>query len=122
MTDLFLTVLEISVSVSLVIVFLLLVSPFLNRRYAAKWKYLIWIFLAVRLLVPVSGADGRSASDMLVQWKGRTMQKAEQSEEDMVPEEADTRGVVVEIPVQMIKPPEMPENRKITLQEFGILN
>ena len=121
MTDLFLTVLEISVSVSLVIVFLLLVSPFLNRRYAAKWKYLIWIFLAVRLLVPVSGADGRSAADMLVQWKGRTMPKAEQSGEDMVPAEAVSRRVVVEIPVQMTTPLEMPVKRNITLLDIGCL-
>lgn len=121
MTDLFLTVLEISVSVSLVIVFLLLVSPFLNRRYAARWKYLIWIFLAVRLLVPVSGADGRSAADMLVQWKGRTMPKAEQSGEDMVPAEAVSRRVVVEIPVQMTTPLEMPVKRNITLLDIGCL-
>lgn len=52
MKDLFLTVLEISLSTSLIVVFLLLTSRLLNRRYAVKWKYGIWIALALRLILP----------------------------------------------------------------------
>lgn len=37
---------------------LMLLAPFLNKRYAAKWNYLIWIFLALRLLVPFHGGNG----------------------------------------------------------------
>lgn len=51
---LFLSVLVGSVSVSLVVLALLLLSPLLNRRYAAKWKYGIWIILALRLLLPLN--------------------------------------------------------------------
>ena len=57
MTNVFLAFLEISASTSLVIAILLLVTSLLNKRYAAKWKYLIWIFLALRLLIPFRGAD-----------------------------------------------------------------
>lgn len=54
MKDLFLTVTEISLSTSIVILILLALSPVLNRRYAAKWKYGIWLLLALRLAVPVA--------------------------------------------------------------------
>ena len=52
MKDIFLSVFEISVSASLVILVMLVLSPYLNKRYAAKWKYLIWLALALRLAVP----------------------------------------------------------------------
>lgn len=51
-TSIFLSFFESSISVSLIIVLLLLLAPFLNRRYAAKWKYWIWIVLALRLMIP----------------------------------------------------------------------
>lgn len=52
MTGLFLSILGISLSAGLVIAGLMLIAPLLNRRYAAKWKYWIWILLAIRLLIP----------------------------------------------------------------------
>jgi len=52
MKDIFLSVLEISVSASFVIFVLLVLSPYLNKRYAAKWRYLIWIAVALRLAIP----------------------------------------------------------------------
>lgn len=61
MTDAFLSILEISASVSLVVLVLLLLGPFVNKRYASKWKCWIWLFLALRLLFPVS--DLRLISD-----------------------------------------------------------
>ena len=57
MTDIFLVVLETTLSTSVIIVILLLLTPLLNRRYAAKWNYWIWIFLALRLLIPFSFND-----------------------------------------------------------------
>lgn len=53
MKDIFLSALEISLSTSVVILGLLLFSQVLNKRYVAKWKYFIWIALALRLAVPV---------------------------------------------------------------------
>ena len=52
MRNLFLTFIEISVSASIVILLLLILAPLLNRQYAAKWNYYIWIMLALRLLIP----------------------------------------------------------------------
>ena len=63
MINIFLAVLEISIPISLVIVVLLLFSPLINRRYAAKWKYWIWVFIALRLIIPFSGADVKSMVD-----------------------------------------------------------
>ncbi len=55
MTNIFLTYLGISATVSIVVLLILLASPLINRRYAVKWKYYIWIFLAIRLIIPISG-------------------------------------------------------------------
>ena len=52
--ELFLTVLEISVVVGVMELLLLMLSPCLVKSYAAKWRYLVWAVLAVRLLVPVN--------------------------------------------------------------------
>lgn len=56
MTNMFLSILEISIPISLIIAVLLLLTPFLNKRYAAKWKYWIWIVLALRLIIPLGGS------------------------------------------------------------------
>ncbi len=55
MRDLFLTCLSVSLSTGALILLLTLLSPLLEKKYAAKWKYWIWILLAVRLLIPISG-------------------------------------------------------------------
>ena len=51
-TNLFLSIFAISISTSLIIIFLLVFTPFLNKRYAIKWKYLMWVIIAVRLIIP----------------------------------------------------------------------
>lgn len=51
-TNLFLTIFEKSISTGIIIFILLTLSSFLNRRYAAKWKYFIWIALALHLTIP----------------------------------------------------------------------
>ncbi len=53
MRDLFLTILGISISASPVIIFLLIFTPLLNKRFAVKWKYLMWIVIAIRLAIPL---------------------------------------------------------------------
>lgn len=43
---------EITLSVAVIIAGLLLLSPLISRKYTAKWRYYIWLILALRLLVP----------------------------------------------------------------------
>lgn len=50
--NLFVSILEVSVSTSIVIIIFTLFAPFLTKRYTAKWKYLTWIILAIRLIFP----------------------------------------------------------------------
>lgn len=52
MANIFLSYLEISLPISIIIIVLLLIIPFFNKRYIAKMHYYIWIILAIRLLVP----------------------------------------------------------------------
>ncbi|TGE34962.1 DUF4825 domain-containing protein [Desulfosporosinus fructosivorans] len=42
----------ISLTMSAVIVLLLIISPFLLKRYSAKWCYFVWLLLALRLIIP----------------------------------------------------------------------
>lgn len=99
MTDLFLSYAAISLSVGLLVLVLILLAPFLNRRYAAKWKYFIWIFLAVRLVVPLGGGNGQLIADALSQTKG---QAGAENEETLAA--AAYRPIMVELPEQMITP------------------
>lgn len=50
----FVRFLEISATTSIIILGLCLLAPYLNKTYAAKWKYWIWLVLAVRLIIPVN--------------------------------------------------------------------
>lgn len=50
---LFVTILGISSAVGLCIVILLALTPVMKRLFAAKWNYLIWLILALRLVIPL---------------------------------------------------------------------
>jgi len=49
---LFMSVIEISLWLSVVIILLKITSPFIKKAYAAKWRYIIWLIIAVRLAIP----------------------------------------------------------------------
>ncbi len=51
---LFRNIIEITLTTSVIIAVLLLISPLLNKKYTAKWRYFLWIILAVRLVIPVN--------------------------------------------------------------------
>ncbi len=44
---------EISLTTSVVILLLALLSPLLSKRYAAKWRHIAWLAIALRLLFPM---------------------------------------------------------------------
>lgn len=101
MTRFFLSVLTISAAVSVPVILLIVSGPVLIQRYAAKWKYWIWLFLALRLLVSASGQMvGGLAADM-----AETRREAEESRRD-TPTGAEPviRRIVVDIPPQMTAP------------------
>ncbi|WP_164914419.1 M56 family metallopeptidase [Aminipila luticellarii] len=52
--NLFWNTIRVSVTTSAVIVLLLLLQPLIHRHYNAKWRYFVWLILAVRLLIPFS--------------------------------------------------------------------
>jgi Antirepressor regulating drug resistance, predicted signal transduction N-terminal membrane component len=45
-------VIEVSLTISAVIVILLLLLPWIHKKYSYKWRYWVWLVLAVRLLIP----------------------------------------------------------------------
>jgi beta-lactamase regulating signal transducer with metallopeptidase domain len=48
----FANLIETTLSVSVVVLLLLLLAKILDKKYAAKWKYWVWLVLAIRLLIP----------------------------------------------------------------------
>lgn len=52
--NILLSVVEVSVSTGVIVLIMLLSASLFHRRYAARWRYYIWIALAVRLVVPVN--------------------------------------------------------------------
>lgn len=53
MADFFADFLRISAGMSLLSLLILLGTPFLKKRYTARWRYWVWLVIAVRLLVLV---------------------------------------------------------------------
>lgn len=51
-TDVFLSLLEVSISTGFIILSVFLFSSRINKKYTMKWKYLIWLILAIRLMIP----------------------------------------------------------------------
>lgn len=105
MTAIFLKMLTSSAIIGLITVLLIALTPLLNKRCAAKWKYWIWFFLAVRLLLPVNLADLCTVFQPLSQ--GRTQQTAQtQQHSTQAPPSGTLRleRVTVEIPPQMTTP------------------
>lgn len=52
LASLFTDFLLISVTTSLIILTLKAISPLISKRYAAKWRYWIWLIVTIRLIVP----------------------------------------------------------------------
>lgn len=50
----FKTFLEISLAMSIVILFIIVISKFLDNKYKIKWRYFIWLLITIRLLVPIN--------------------------------------------------------------------
>lgn len=102
-SNIFLDVFEVSVPVSIIVAVLLLFGSFFNKRYAAKWKYRIWIFLALWLLFPfVKLAAG---TDTLLQIFTQYFAKHESGQiQTAAIEKAPYRYISVEVPKQMTIP------------------
>lgn len=105
MTDIFLFYFEMSLSVGVIVAALMLLAPFLNKRYAAKWKYLIWICLALRLLIPFNVGNVQPVRDIPPQAETQTSLKSEEKHTEPPADMAmSPRRVIVEIPTQMTAP------------------
>lgn len=51
--QLFLRYLSVSFTTSVFVIILYIARPCINQIYVSKWKYYLWFFMAVRLIVPV---------------------------------------------------------------------
>lgn len=100
-TDLFVTVLTISMTTGVPVILLMISGSFLNKRYAAKWKYWIWLFLALRLVIPV---NGQMAGELLAKVSEGKRQTGEASADMEAGESPGFRRIVVELPPQMTTP------------------
>ncbi len=53
----FYDLLALSLSITPIVLLLLWLGPVLNKRYSARWRYILWIAVSIRLLLPVSFAN-----------------------------------------------------------------
>lgn len=118
----FFSVLEISLSIGLAAGAMIILTPLLNRRYAAKWKYCVWIFLALRLIIPYRGTE--SLGVMLTKAAASTISASGEINADILPAGiAQPQGVVIKLPAQMTAPLALPagDNRTagITLLDIA---
>ncbi|WP_155592222.1 M56 family metallopeptidase [Lysinibacillus cavernae] len=52
--NLFLNILEISLIMSVVILIMYAITPILDKKYVARWKYYVWLVITIRLLIPIT--------------------------------------------------------------------
>lgn len=122
MTNMFLSFLGISISISFMIILLIILGPFLNRRYAAKWKYWIWIVLALRLLIPLGGNGWLHAAAVQSQRETLGSEEGERLSVGASDDGTILRRVVVEIPTQMTTPIGMqPEKADSSISVLDII-
>jgi bla regulator protein BlaR1 len=84
----FSNIVEVTLITSGVIAVLLLLLPFLRRHYTAKWRYWVWLLVAIRLLVPFNISLPRAPIQLA----------------------APAQRVTVNVPVQDTFSPAMPNN------------
>lgn len=90
----FLSVFEISVSTGFMIILFMMLSPLVVRRYAAKWKYWVWLFLALWLIVPVKEIGGRFLNP-------KTAVVSEDARDTIADAEYTASPIMIEIPTRM---------------------
>lgn len=90
----FLSVFEISVSTGFMIILFMMLSPLVVRRYAAKWKYWVWLFLALWLIVPVKEIGGRFLNS-------KTAVVSEDAKDTIADAEYTASPIMIEIPTRM---------------------
>lgn len=71
MRSIFFNLAGISITISIVVVLILLLSSYLNERYSVKWRYFIWLILAVRLVIPLD--FGLTAPPMELNFNDRAL-------------------------------------------------
>lgn len=52
--NLFLNILEISLIMSFFILITYAITPILDKKYVARWKYYVWLVITIRLLIPIT--------------------------------------------------------------------
>lgn len=125
MVNIFLTFFKISVSTSVIIIILILFSPFLNKYYASKWKYWIWVFLALWLIIPFGEISGKLADNALSQLRTQITLTSEKEDieniEEQFQQEELHKQIIVEIPSQITTPiliSSLKKNISITLLDI----
>ncbi len=124
MTELFVTVLGVSLSTGILAALLLAVSPLVNRRYAAKWRFWIWAVLAVRLLLPVGGIPSPKPAEAPVTTVSEDFSEAPAYNVPTRP--APSRVIEFTIPEQLNEPiapqtPKAQNKREIAVTPLGVL-
>lgn len=94
--NIFLSILEISLSTGLAVALFLLLIPLFNKRYAVRWSCYIWIFIALRLLVPFSWG---SIADSMQRMPFVSAEKEETKDTTLI--RAPRQRIIIDLPEPM---------------------
>ncbi len=91
------TVVEISATTSVLILLLKILSRFLNKRYFAKWKNILWLLIAIRLLIPYNISLSNALVEVQVPktssitqvWKQNVTENIQVVEKDLIGQDAE---------------------------------
>ncbi len=124
MKELFLDFLEVSASMAIVIAVIALFSSIIDKKFSSKWKYWVWLFIAVRLLIPFSPdleiAEQKiefSVPDKVVYYKAEFVQGEPVPSERAVIETPSGTTSVMTSPDSLVKK----ETRRTVLDVLGII-
>ncbi|MCI9078584.1 MAG: M56 family metallopeptidase [Lachnospiraceae bacterium] len=105
MENILLSFIGISVQCSLVILVMLLLTPFLNRHYISNWKYWVWILLAARLVLPFNSGNAKDFINKVIQEESQgSMEYKNGITDSRKGQDWRTGRIVIEIPERMTTP------------------
>lgn len=113
---LFQTAVKVSLTTSAVIAVLLLLLPLIHKTYTAKWRYFVWLILAVRLLIPFSPSPAQTPIEITPAAQHIEFKVPVQKSKALSPQV--TRKVGQQMEEPSTAPAAASASRTVTLQEI----
>lgn len=116
--NLFQDVIRVSLTTSAVITVLLLLFPLIHKNYTTKWRYFVWLILAVRLLIPFSPSFPQAPIEITPVSQNIEFKVPVQKSADSAPYVSQKVVQQAEKPLAASSESSSPASRTVTLNEI----